>query len=284
MQEAIKKADVLIEALPYIRQFHNKIVVVKYGGSILGEDKIRKGVLEDIVFMNFMGLKTVLVHGGGPNISDRMRASGKKTDFVDGMRVTDEQTLKVVEEELQKLNDMIVKEIAELGCQAVGMNGKENKLLAADKKKANIDLGLVGHITGINAKAILEGLEKDKVVVILPMGAGSDGKTYNVNADEAAANVAEGLRAVKLVLLTNVKGIMRDPEDPGSFISTLTREEAKHLIDKKVIQTGMIPKVQACIHAINKGVKKAHMVDACIPHALLLEIFTDQGIGTEIVA
>jgi acetylglutamate kinase len=284
MQEAIKKADVLIEALPYIRQFHNKIVVVKYGGSILGEDKIRKGVLEDIVFMNFMGLKTVLVHGGGPNISDRMRASGKKTDFVDGMRVTDEQTLKVVEEELQKLNDMIVKEIAELGCQAVGMNGKENKLLAADKKKANIDLGLVGHITGINAKAILEGLDKDKVVVILPMGAGSDGKTYNVNADEAAANVAEGLRAVKLVLLTNVKGIMRDPEDSSSFISTLTREEAKTLIDKKVIQTGMIPKVQACIHAINKGVKKAHMVDACIPHALLLEIFTDQGIGTEIVA
>ena len=284
MQEAIKKADVLIEALPYIRQFHNKIVVVKYGGSILGEDKIRKGVLEDIVFMNFMGLKTVLVHGGGPNISDRMRASGKKTDFVDGMRVTDEQTLKVVEEELQKLNDMIVKEIAELGCQAVGMNGKENKLLAADKKKANIDLGLVGHITGINAKAILEGLDKDKVVVILPMGAGSDGMTYNVNADEAAANVAEGLRAVKLVLLTNVKGIMRDPEDSSSFISTLTREEAKTLIDKKVIQTGMIPKVQACIHAINKGVKKAHMVDACIPHALLLEIFTDQGIGTEIVA
>lgn len=284
MQEAIKKADVLIEALPYIRQFHNKIVVVKYGGSILGEDKIREGVLEDIVFMNFMGLKTVLVHGGGPNISDRMRASGKKTDFVDGMRVTDEQTLKVVEEELQKLNDMIVKEIAELGCQAVGMNGKENKLLAADKKKANIDLGLVGHITGINAKAILEGLEKDKVVVILPMGAGSDGKTYNVNADEAAANVAEGLRAVKLVLLTNVKGIMRDPEDSSSFISTLTREEATTLIDKKVIQTGMIPKVQACIHAINKGVKKAHMVDACIPHALLLEIFTDQGIGTEIVS
>jgi acetylglutamate kinase len=284
MQEAIKKADVLIEALPYIRQFHNKIVVVKYGGSILGEDKIRKGVLEDIVFMNFMGLKTVLVHGGGPNISDRMRASGKKTDFVDGMRVTDEQTLKVVEEELQKLNDMIVKEIAELGCQAVGMNGKENKLLAADKKKANIDLGLVGHITGINAKAILEGLDNDKVVVILPMGAGSDGKTYNVNADEAAANVAEGLKAEKLVLLTNVKGIMRDPDDAGSFISTLTREEAKTLIDKKVIQSGMIPKVQACIHAINKGVKKTHMVDACIPHALLLEIFTDQGIGTEIVS
>jgi acetylglutamate kinase len=284
MQEAIKKADVLIEALPYIREFHNKVVVIKYGGSILGEDKIRKGVLEDIVFMNFMGLKTVLVHGGGPNISDRMRATGKKTDFVDGMRVTDEQTLKVVEEELQKLNTMIVKEINELGCHAVGLNGKENKLLASEKKKANIDLGLVGHVTGVNTKAIMDELDKDKVVVILPMGAGGDGKTYNVNADEAAASVAESLKAEKLVLLTNVKGIMRLPDDPSSFMSTLTREEAKQLIDQKVIQTGMIPKVQACIHAVNTGVKKTHMVDACIPHALLLEIFTDQGIGTEIIS
>lgn len=284
MQEAIKKADVLIEALPYIREFHNKIVVIKYGGSILGEEKIRKGVLEDIVFMNFMGLKTVLVHGGGPNISDRMRATGKKTDFVDGMRVTDEQTLAVVEEELQKLNSMIVKEISELGCQAVGLNGKENKLLLSEKKKANVDLGLVGQITGVNTKIILENLESDNIVVVLPMGAGADGKTYNVNADEAAAKVSETLKAEKLVLLTNVKGIMRNPEDPSSFISTLTREEAKHLIDLKVVQTGMIPKVNACIHAINNGVRKTHMVDACIPHALLLEIFTDQGIGTEIVS
>ena len=284
MQEAIKKADVLIEALPYIRAFHNKVVVIKYGGSILGEEKIRKGVLEDIVFMNFMGLKTVLVHGGGPNISDRMRQSGKKTDFVDGMRVTDEQTLKVVEEELQKLNTMIVNEITELGCHAIGLNGKENKLLASEKKKANIDLGLVGHVTGVNTKAILDELDKDKVVVILPMGAGSDGKTYNVNADEAAANVAESMKAEKLVLLTNVKGIMRAPDDPSSFMSTLTREDARQLMEQKVIQTGMIPKVQACIHAVTKGVKKTHMVDACIPHALLLEIFTDQGIGTEIIS
>ncbi|HQO37627.1 MAG TPA: acetylglutamate kinase [Candidatus Omnitrophota bacterium] len=283
MQEAIKKADVLIEALPYIRSFHNKVVVIKYGGSILGEEKIRKGVLEDIVFMNFMGLKTVLVHGGGPNISDRMRQSGKKTDFVDGMRVTDEQTLNVVEEELQKLNAMIVNEITELGCHAIGLNGKENKLLASEKKKANIDLGLVGHVTGVNTKAIFDELDKDKVVVILPMGAGNDGKTYNVNADEAAANVAESMKAEKLVILTNVKGIMRAPDDPSSFMSTLTREDARQLMEQKVIQTGMIPKVQACIHAVTKGVKKTHMVDACIPHALLLEIFTDQGIGTEII-
>jgi acetylglutamate kinase len=283
MQDAIRKADVLIEALPYIRQFHNKIIVIKYGGSILGEEKIRRGVLEDIVFMNFMGLRPVLVHGGGPNISDRMRQSGKKTDFVDGMRVTDEQTLAVVEEELKKLNDLIVKEIAELGARAVGLNGKENELIQVEKKKAKIDLGLVGHITGVNTAPILKAADEDKVVVVLPMGGGRDGKTYNVNADEAAANVAEALKAEKLVLLTNVKGIMRNAEDPSSFISTLNREDTEALMKDKVIQQGMIPKVDACIHALNKGVKKTHIVDACIPHALLLEIFTVKGIGTEIV-
>ena len=213
-------------------------------------------------------------------------------DFVPGTEYGGEEMLAEItavvnaigDEELQKLNTMIIKEITELGCQAVGLNGKENKLLLSEKRKAPIDLGLVGHITGVNTENILEQLESDKIVVILPMGAGSDGKTYNVNADEAAAKVSEALKAEKLVLLTNVKGIMRNQEDANSFISTLTREEAKHLIDLKVVQAGMIPKVNACIHAINKGVRKAHMVDACIPHALLLEIFTDQGIGTEIVS
>jgi acetylglutamate kinase len=283
MEEAIKKAEVLIEALPYIRKFRNKAVVVKYGGSILGEEKIREGVLEDIVFLSFMGLKTVLVHGGGPNISDRMRQTGKKSEFVDGIRVTDEATLEVVEEELQKLNDLIVKELSSLGAKAAGMNGKDDGILQAVKKAADVDLGLVGHITGVNTKALTDELSKDKVVVILPMGRGSDGKVYNVNADESAANIAAALRAEKLVLLTNVKGIMRNPEDPGSFLSTLTRQEAGGLIEDKVIQTGMIPKVNACIEALEKGVKKTHIIDACLPHALLLEIFTDKGVGTEIV-
>ncbi|MBU0504110.1 MAG: acetylglutamate kinase [Candidatus Omnitrophota bacterium] len=283
MEEAIKKADVLIEALPYIRKFHSKLIVIKYGGSILGEEKIRKGVLEDIVFLSFMGLKPVLVHGGGPNISDRMRASGKKTDFVDGMRVTDEETLEVVEEELQKLNDCIVKELLGMGVKAVGLNGKHKSLIQAEKKKAKIDLGLVGNIVGVNTGAILEELKDHAVVVILPMGVGQDKFAYNVNADEAAANVAASLKAEKLVLLTNVKGIMRNPEDQFSFISTLNEEDAQGLIKNKVIQQGMIPKVMACIEALDKGVKKTHIIDACIPHALLLEIFTDKGIGTEIV-
>ncbi|OGX46584.1 MAG: acetylglutamate kinase, partial [Omnitrophica WOR_2 bacterium RIFCSPLOWO2_12_FULL_51_8] len=280
MEEAIKKADVLIEALPYIKRFHKKVIVIKYGGSILGEEKIRRGVLEDIVFLNFTGLRAVLVHGGGPNISGRMRSAGRKTDFVDGMRVTDEATLKIVEEELQSLNDQIVRELDQLGAPAAGLNGKDD-IVKVEKKKAKIDLGLVGQITEIGREPILEALKKDRVAVILPMGVGKDKKTYNVNADEAAAQIAARLEAEKLVLLTNVKGIMRNADEPGSFISTLTTKEAKALMENKIIQQGMIPKVKACIDALGAGVKKTHIIDARTPHGLLLEIFTDKGIGTE---
>jgi acetylglutamate kinase len=283
MDEAIKKADVLIEALPYIKRFHKKIVVIKYGGSILGEEKIRSGVLEDIVFLSFMGLRPVLVHGGGPNISERMRSSGKKTEFVDGMRVTDEETLGVVEEELLNLNAMIVKELESLGARAQGVNGKEKGVVQVVKKKAKVDLGLVGQVVGINAAHLEAHFKTHGIVVLAPMGSGSDAKSYNVNADEVAASVAGGMLAEKFVLLTNVKGIMRNAEDPNSFISTLTVKEVDALIQDRVIQQGMIPKVRACIDALNKGVKKTHIIDARIPHALLLEIFTDQGIGTEII-
>lgn len=283
MEEAIKKADVLIEALPYIKKFHKKIVVIKYGGSILGDEKIRNAVLEDIVFLNFMGLRPVLVHGGGPNISERMRQTGKKAEFVDGMRVTDEETVIVVEEELQKLNDIIVKEISELGAESIGLNGKDKKIIQVEKKQAKINLGLVGQITEINTEPILEELKTNRIVVVLPMGKGPDKKAYNINADEAAASISAALKAEKLVLLTNVKGIMGNPDDPNSFLSTLTIEEAEGLIGNTVIQEGMIPKVKACIDALNNGVKKTHIIDARTPHALLLEIFTNQGIGTEIV-
>jgi acetylglutamate kinase len=286
MEDAIRKADVLIEALPYIKRFHKKVIVVKYGGSILGDENIRTGVLEDIVFLNFMGLRTILVHGGGPNISERMRASGKKTEFVDGMRVTDEETLQMVEEELLVLNELIVKEINQLGGKAIGLNGKDDDLIHVEKKKTltdKVDIGLVGHIKTINIQLLDGELKKDKVVVVLPMGKGKDKKTYNVNADEAASCIAVNTSAEKLVLLTDVKGIMRNAEDPHSFISTLTTEEVKGLIKSKIIQKGMIPKVIACVEALNGGVKKTHIIDARTPHALLLEIFTDQGIGTEII-
>ncbi|MFA6129925.1 MAG: acetylglutamate kinase [Candidatus Omnitrophota bacterium] len=283
MEEAIRKAEVLIEALPYIKKFHKKVIVIKYGGSIMGDAKIRNGVLEDIVFLNFMGLRTILVHGGGPNISDRMRASGKKTEFVEGMRVTDEETLQLVEEELLVLNEMIVKEINDLGAKAVGLNGKDNDLIQVEKKKTKIDIGLVGNIKEINTELLNEELKKDKVVVVLPMGRGKDKKTYNVNADEAAASIAASIQAEKFVLMTNVKGIMRNAEDKNSFISTLTVEEVNGLIEHKVIQQGMIPKVNACVSALSGGVKKTHIIDARTPHGLLLEIFTDKGIGTEII-
>jgi len=283
MKEAIKKADVLIEALPYIKRFHKKIIVIKYGGSILGEENIRQSILEDIVFLSYMGLKVILAHGGGPKISERMRTSGRKTDFVDGMRVTDDDTLNIVKEELVKINDLIVKEIKELGGKAQGLDGSRDRLIQVEKKKAKVDLGMVGQVTAIDSQALMEELKAETIAVVLPLGMGKEKKIYNINADEAACAIASGLEAEKLVFLTNVKGIMRNPNDPDSFLSTLTIAEAKGLIEDNVIQQGMIPKVRACINALEKGVKKTHIIDARIPHGLLLEIFTDKGIGTEII-
>jgi len=283
MEEAIKKAEVLIEALPYIKKFHKKTIVIKYGGSILGEKKIRRNVLEDIVFLSYMGLRPVLVHGGGPNISERMKTEGKKTNFLDGMRVTDANTLKIVEEELERLNSEIVSELKKRGGNVVSLNGKDNGLIVVEKKLAKVDLGFVGQVVEVGTQIIEREITEGKITVVCPMGRGRDNNVYNVNADEAASNIAASLRAEKLVFLTNVKGIMRDAEDPNSFLSTITIKEAKSLIDSKVIQEGMIPKVSACIFSLEKGVRKTHMIDARILHGLLLEIFTDQGIGTEIV-
>ena len=282
MEEAIKKAHVLIEALPYIKAFHNKITVIKYGGSILGEDRVRRGVLEDIVFLSYMGLRPVLVHGGGPNISDRIRKLGKKTDFVDGMRVTDAETLKIVEEELVKLNEQIVREIKELGGNSKGFIAA-NCIIKAKKKKAKQDLGLVGEIVSVDNDALEKEIRRSSIPVICPMGKDEKNCVYNINADEVASFVASSLRAEKFVLLTNVRGIMRNIEDSSSFLGSITKQEAQRLVNENIIQQGMIPKVQACFQAIDGGVKKAHIVDARITHALLLEIFTDQGIGTEIV-
>lgn len=281
MEEAIRKANVLIEALPYIKAFHRKATVIKYGGSILGEDRVRKGVLEDVVFLSYMGLRPVLVHGGGPNISDRIRKSGKKSDFVDGMRITDKETLKIVEEELEKLNKKIIKEIEGFGGKAKGFTTNMNQILTVEKKKTKIDLGLVGKITAVDTEQLLKDMSNHIIPVVSPMGKDAKGVTYNINADEVASFVASALGAIKFVLLTNVKGIMRDVDDPNSFLASIKEEEAKRLIKDKVIQEGMIPKIEACFHAIDGGVRKSHIIDAKIPHALLLEIFTDKGIGTE---
>lgn len=282
MEKAIKKADVLIEALPYIKKFRGNTFVIKYGGSILSEASIRKSVLEDIVFLYFMGINVILVHGGGPNISNKLKEKNIEPKFHEGIRVTDAQTLEIVQQELGELNKMLEDELGAHSTIAVGIEGKDD-IVYANKKESSADLGYVGEITGINNEC-LETLIKEKHIVILcPTGVNPDnGDVYNINADDVASYLAGSLEADKFVLLTNVKGIMRNPEDDSTLISSITEDGINALIEEGIIKGGMIPKVNAGTTALAKGVKKAHIVDACIPHALLLEIFTDTGIGTEI--
>ena len=282
MESIIKKANVLIEAIPYIHAFRQKIFVIKYGGSILDNDAIRKNVFEDIVFLSYVGIRTVLVHGGGPHISSRVKEAGLKSEFHDGIRVTDKETLMIVKEELEGLNQRIVKELKELKGDVVGLKGDEN-VISVEKKRASRDLGYVGTITSIDEEALSKYLKKGHITVVCPMGLGKDKQQYNINADEVASGIANLMQAEKLVLLTNVQGVMRNPEDPESLISTLTVDEVENLIKLNVIQGGMIPKVKSCVEALEVGVKKTHIIDARIPHALLLEFFTNKGIGTQIL-
>lgn len=282
MENIIKKADILVEAIPYIHAFRKKIFVIKYGGSILDNETIRKHVLEDIVFLSYVGIRTILVHGGGPHISTRLKEAGMKSEFHNGIRVTDEQTLKIVSEELDKLNKKIVTEIRQLKGDVTGLKGEEN-IICVEKKRAEKELGFVGTITSINREAIESHLKKGRITVLSPMGISGQNQPHNVNADEVASAIASSMNAEKLVLLTNVHGVMRHPEDPSSLISTLTIDEVDNLIKNQVIQSGMIPKVNACIEALNGGVAKTHIIDARLNHALLLEFFTDLGVGTQIL-
>ncbi|HBR15446.1 MAG TPA: acetylglutamate kinase [Candidatus Omnitrophica bacterium] len=282
MENEIKKASVLIEAIPYIHAFRRKVFVIKYGGSILENDTIRKNVLEDIVFLSYVGIRTILVHGGGPHISNRLKESGLKSEFHEGIRITDKETLKIVSEELEKLNKRIVQEIRDLKGDVTGLKGDEN-IVHVEKRIAAKDLGFVGSITSIDKLALDTHLKRGYITVISPMGISVEKQPHNINADEVASAIATSLEAEKLVLLTNVQGVMRNPEDPGSLISTLTVDEIANLIKLNVIQSGMIPKVNSCIEALNGGVKKTHIIDARIPHALLLEFFTNTGIGTQIL-
>ncbi len=285
MEEMIKKADVLIEALPYIQNFYDKTIVIKYGGAAMTDNAIRRNVLEDIVFMSYVGMRPILVHGGGPYISKRLQDVGKEVKFVKGFRVTDEETMEIVEEELSKINREIVREIISLGGSAISLSGKEDHLIEV-KKHGDIDgedIGFVGEITKINGDVIQKMITSDIIPVISPIGIGKDGFTYNVNADQASAEIARGLGALKLVLLTNVRGILKNVADTESLISHVTLAEIGGLTESGILAGGMIPKVKACARALEKGVKKTHIIDGKIPHGILLEIFTDKGIGTEIV-
>ena len=283
MDQFIKKASVLIEAIPYIHAFRRKIFVVKYGGSILDDPKIRHNVLQDIVFLSYVGIRIIIVHGGGPHISARVKEQGLKSEFVDGIRVTDKATLKIVGEELDKLNKIIVQEIKALKGDVTGLKGEEN-IISVKKKKSDKDLGFVGTITSVDKETLESHLEKGQITVVSPMGITVEKQPHNVNADEVASAIANSMKAEKLVLLTNVAGVMRDPNDAESLISTLTIEQIGQLIKSEVINGGMIPKVMSCVEALQGGgVHKTHIVDARLPHALLLEFFTDQGVGTQII-
>ena len=283
MENIIKKANVLIEAIPYIHAFRRKIFVIKYGGSILDDDKIRHNVLEDIVFLSYVGIRTVIVHGGGPQISARIKEKGIKPEFHNGIRITDKATLSIVVEELDKLNAKIVDEIRKLKGDVTGLKGQEN-IIRVKKKVADRELGYVGTITSVNQEALEDHLKKGRITVVSPMGISVEKQEHNINADEVSAAIANSMQAEKLVLLTDVQGVMRDPQNPESLISTLTIEQVGQLIKSNVIQGGMIPKVTSCVEALNGGgVKKTHIVDARLPHALLLEFFTDQGVGTQII-
>ena len=282
MDDIIKKASVLVEALPYIHQFRRKVFVIKYGGSILENEEIRKYVLEDMVFLSDVGIRTILVHGGGPHISARLSQMGKKAEFHEGIRVTDKHTLSIVSEELDKLNKRIVEEIKKLNGDVTGLKGEEN-IIHVQKKKASKDLGFVGTITKIDKEAIDTHLKKGYITVISPMGVSVEKQAHNVNADEVASAIAVSMGAEKLVVLTNVQGVMQNPAEPKSLFSTLTLAEIEKLKENKIIAGGMIPKVNSCVEALAGGVKKTHIIDARIQHALLLEIFTDKGIGTQIL-
>lgn len=279
----IHKANILVEALPYIQRLAGKTVVIKYGGNAMISSELSHTIMQDITLLKYVGVNPVLIHGGGPEINKMLSALNIKTQFHSGLRVTDSATVEVVQMVLTgKVNKDIVAQLNCLGGKAIGLSGKDGNLIEAKKKDAvnGVDLGFVGEITKINCK-VLDLLAKDEYIpVVAPIGVGTDGQTYNINADTVAGEIAASLQAEKLIFLTDIDGVRKIPEDPNSIISMLSVAEIHQLINSGVISGGMIPKVQGCIKGIEKGVKGTHIVNGTIPHPLLLEIFTDTGIGT----
>ena len=283
-QKILDKAEVLIEALPYIQRFNRKIIVVKYGGSAMTDENLKKNVIEDVVLLKLVGFKPVIVHGGGKDISGWLKKVGKVSEFKKGLRVTDEDTMEVAEMVLNKVNKELVSLIQTLGVKAVGVSGKDAGLLQVTRKTADgEDIGFVGEVCDVNPKLIYDLLEKDFLPVICPVGADASYHSYNVNADEAASAIAEALGAEKLAFLTDIEGVLYDKDDPDSLISRLTVSQAEQMIADGHAGGGMIPKLQNCIDAINNNVSRVHILDGRVPHCLLLEIFTKEGIGTMIV-
>ncbi|MFA5339206.1 MAG: acetylglutamate kinase [Candidatus Omnitrophota bacterium] len=284
MQDIIKKADVLIEALPYIKKFRGKTVVIKAGGSMMENREVISGIFQDIIFMSLVGIKPVIIHGGGPRITEKMKEAGIVAKFVDGFRVTDAKTMKIVDDTLEATNKEIAKHIEELGGKVKALSGKKDKIIkAVTLKHKGKHMGFLGKIVSVNTKPIKDALKDGAIPVITPVALGKDGKAYNINADLAACDIAAALKAEKFVLITDTNGILRDESDESTLIPTLKRKEAEELIERGVIRGGMIPKVKAVVDALKKGVNKTHIIDGRLSHAILLEVFTDKGIGTEII-
>ena len=284
MQEVLQKAEVLIEALPYIQHFNRKIIVVKYGGSAMVDEELKRQVIQDVTLLKLVGFKPVIVHGGGKEISRWVEKSGMEPVFVNGLRKTDEATMEIVEMVLNKVNKSLVKLVQQLGVNAVGISGKDGGLLKVEKKYSNgEDIGFVGEITEVNPKVIYDLLEKDFLPIICPVGMDDEFNSYNINADDAACAIARAINAEKLAFLTDIEGVYKDPSDKSTLISELSVSEAKALIGDGYIGGGMLPKLNNCIDAIENGVSRVHILDGRIAHCLLLEIFTNKGIGTAII-
>ncbi len=285
MEKLQAKANVLIEALPYIQRFNRKIIVVKYGGSAMADPELQRNVIKDVTLLKLVGFKPIIVHGGGKEISSWVKKVGKESNFINGLRVTDAETMEIAEMVLNKVNKRLVTMVQELGVKAVGISGKDGGLLKVDKKYSDgQDIGFVGDIREVDSKILYDLLENDFLPIVAPIGLDDNYDTYNINADNAACAIAKAVGADKLVFLTDIEGLYRDINDKSSFISRLTASEADELIDSGIIGGGMLPKLGNCTDAIKNGVSRVHILDGRVLHCLLLEIFTKQGIGTAIIS
>ncbi|MBO5293582.1 MAG: acetylglutamate kinase [Lachnospiraceae bacterium] len=284
MNEVLKKAEVLIEALPYIQKFNRKIIVVKYGGSAMSNAELQRNVIKDVTLLKLVGFKPIIVHGGGKEISRWVGKVGKEAQFVNGLRVTDEETMEIAEMVLSKVNKSLVTMVEELGVKAVGISGKDAGMLTVDKKYSDgKDIGFVGDVREVNPQILYDLLEKDFLPIVAPIGLDDQFQSYNINADDAACAIAKAVGADKLVFLTDIEGLYKDINDKSSFISRLTASQAEELIADGCIGGGMLPKLTNCTEAVKSSVNRVHILDGRIPHCLLLEIFTNEGIGTAII-
>lgn len=286
------QAAILVEALPYIQAFYGKTVVIKYGGNAMINDELKENVMEDIALLKYVGVRPVIIHGGGPEITGFLKKVGKETSFVSGLRVTDEETVEIAEMVLDgKVNSEIVNLLNHRGVRAVGISGKDAGLIQARKKLATVydgndtkkvDIGYVGQVERVDTSLLDDLLDGDYIPVIAPIGVDEDGASYNINADYVAAEIAGALEAEKLLLLTDIEGVYKDYHDKSTFISALSAAEAKAYIKDGTISGGMIPKIEACLRALDAGAGKAHIIDGRLPHAILLELLTSKGIGTQV--